>query len=285
MTRLQTDDIANIADQLEAYDGELVAKTGHSLRQIACHAVKLAEPEGLKIISGIRVAVVPIQWGQGIIKGFCEAAERILRFIGFETFITAHTDLSGLSEACETMADVIFLSDDHDFLALNLLTRRHIHNARATGEGFAAGLDLMTGGVAGQKVLVLGCGAVGRSATSALIKYGAKVSIYDIHQRYCRELADSITGSDPERITIEQEMTEALSGHSLIVDATNAAAIIHTRDISSQTYIAAPGMPLGLSSEALNRVRDRLLHDPLQIGVATMVISAFKFHIQSSGIP
>ena len=276
MTRLQTNDILKITDQLEDYNHDLAAKTGHSLRQIACYAVELDEPDALEIISRTRVGVVPIHWGQGRIEGFCEATAAILRFLGFDTFIATQTDLSGLTEACETKADAIFLSDDNDFVALNFLTRRHVHNAAATGKGFAAGLELMSGGVANQNVLVLGCGAVGRNAASALIKYGAQVSIYDTNLRYSREFADSVTDSESTRLIIEQDLTNAISGHSLIIDATNAAEIIQARDISPKTYIAAPGMPLGLSSEALNRVRDRLLHDPLQIGVATMGMTVVK---------
>ena len=276
MTRLLSDDITGIASRLNAYNEELVAKTGHSLRQIACHAVELAEADGLKIVPKTRVGVVPVRWGQGVIGGFSEATEGILSFLGFDSFITSQTDLSGLSEACEKKADAIFLSDDNDFVALNLTARRHIHNAEATGKGFAAGLDLMTGGVAGQKVLVLGCGAVGRSAALALLDYGALISIYDINSGCCREFAESINGPDSDRITIERDMHEVLAGQSLIVDATNAASIVHAADISPQTYIVAPGMPLGLSDEALSRVSDRLLHDPLQIGVATMGMAVFK---------
>lgn len=276
MTRIETNDILKITDQLEDYDHDLAAKTGHSLRQIACHAVELVEPDVLEIISRTRVSVVPIRWGQGIIGGFCEATEGILRFLGFDAFITAQTDLSGLSDACEARADVIFFSDDNDFIALNLITRRHIHNAEATGKGFAAGLNLMTGGVTNQKVLVLGCGPVGRSAASSLMKFGANVSIYDINPRHSREYADSVNGFESARLTIEQDLAKALAGHSLLIDATNMADIIQAADISPQTYIAAPGMPLGLSSDALNKVRDRLLHDPLQIGVATMGMAVVK---------
>lgn len=97
MTRLQTNDILKITDQLEDYNHELAAKTGHSLRQVACHAVEIAEPEALETISRTKVGVVPIQWGQGKIGGFCEATEGILKFLGFDAFITAQTDLSGLS--------------------------------------------------------------------------------------------------------------------------------------------------------------------------------------------
>ncbi len=43
MTRLQSDDISGISSQLKAYDEELLVKTGHNLRQIACHAMELKE--------------------------------------------------------------------------------------------------------------------------------------------------------------------------------------------------------------------------------------------------
>jgi pyrrolysine biosynthesis protein PylD len=102
------------------------------------------------------------------------------------------------------------------------------------------------------------------------------VALYDINPRFSREFKDSIIGSDSDRLTIEQDIDKALTGHSLIVDATNTAAVIHARDVSGQTYIAAPGMPLGLSGEAFSRVADRLLHDPLQIGVATMGMMVVK---------
>jgi pyrrolysine biosynthesis protein PylD len=270
MTRLQPDDIFNIPSHLEAYDEELLAKTGHNLRQIACRAVEIREDAGRAAISRLRMAVVSIRWGQGVIEGFCEATAAILRHLGIDTVITGQTDILGLSEAWETKADAVFLSDDNDFVALNTHTRRYVHNAEATGKGFTAGLDLMVGGLGGQKVLVLGCGAVGRSAASTLISYGAKPSIYDINSECCRELVASLSGPDKARITIEPDFRAALARHSLVVDATNAAGIIDAVDISPHTFIAAPGMPLGLSSDALNKMSDRLLHDPLQIGVATM---------------
>ena len=173
-------------------------------------------------------------------------------------------------------ADVVFLSDDNDFVALNTQTRQYVHNAAATGKGFAAGLNLMARGLADKKVLVLGCGSVGRSATAALLSYGAKPSIYDINSEYSRELMKSLAEPDSDRITIELDFRAALAGHTLIVDATNAAEIIHAEDISPHTFIAAPGMPLGLSRGALNKLSDRLLHDPLQIGVATMGMAVVK---------
>ena len=276
MTRLQSGDISNIVPQLNPYDEELVSKTGHTLRQIACHAVGLKEKDAHGIISRLRVGVVPIRWGQGVIDGFCEATAGILRHLEFDTFVAGHSDVSGLAEAYEKKADVVFLSDDNDFVALNVQSRQYVHNAPATGKGFVAGLDLMARGLGDKKVLVLGCGAVGRSATSTLLGYGAKPSIHDINSEHSRELMGSFPGPDSGRITIEQDIRAALAGHRFIVDATNAADIIHAEAIAPHTFIAAPGMPLGLSREALNKASDRLLHDPLHIGVATMAMAVVK---------
>ena len=276
MTRLQSDDIAGIAPRLKAYDEELLAKTGCDLRQIACHAVALEEEAARQISPRIRVGVVPIRWGQGVIEGFCEATAAILKHLGFNSFVVGQSDIAGLAEAYEMKVDAVFLSDDNDFVALNAETRQHVHNADATGKGFAAGLDLMAKGLADQKVLVLGCGAVGRSVTSTLLSYGAKVCVYDINPSNSREFISSVAGPDPDRLTIAPDFHESLAGHSVIVDATNAAEILQAQDISPQTFIAAPGMPLGLSRDALNKVSDRLLHDPLQIGVATMGMAVVR---------
>jgi pyrrolysine biosynthesis protein PylD len=270
MTRLQSDDISGISSQLKAYDEELLVKTGHNLRQIACHAMELKEEDVRRIISRIRVGIVPIRWGQGLIEGFCNATAGILKHLGFNTFVAGQSDISGLAEAYEIKADVVFLSDDNDFVALNTETRQTVHNAVATGKGFAAGLDLMARGLADREVLVLGCGAVGRSSTLALLNYGARVSIYDINPRNSKDLLKALSGTDADRITIEGGLHKALSEHSLVVDATNSSEIIQARDISAQTFIAAPGMPLGLSRDAGIKISHRLLHDPLQIGVATM---------------
>ena len=90
------------------------------------------------------------------------------------------------------------------------------------------------------------------------------------------EFKSALSGQESDRIKIESDFDAALDGHSLVVDATNAAGIIHAKDISSQTFIAAPGMPLGLTREAANKVSDRFLHDPLQIGVATMGMAIVK---------
>jgi len=276
VTRLQSKDILNITSQLKAYDDELMLKTGHNLRQIACHATQLTIEAVQGIISRIRVGVVPIQWGLGKIDGFCEAVTAILKHIGFDPFVTVNTDIAGLAEAYASEADVIFLADDNDFIALNAETRQSVHNSAATGKGFTAGLDLMARGLAEQKVLILGCGAVGQSAITASLSFGAQVTVYDINSEKCRMYRNSFARADSDRITLATDIHAALSGHTLVVDATNAAGFISTEDLSPQTLIAAPGIPLGLSRDAGNMNADRLLHDPLQIGVATMGMEIVK---------
>jgi len=268
--------LSGIASQLSAYDDELLHKTGHNLRQIACQAAQLLEEETRQAITGIRIGLVPIQWGLGKIEGFCEANAAILNHLGFGTFISRRSDLVGLAEAYQSKADAIFLSDDNDFVVLNAESRQYVHNSDATGKGFAAGLDLMANGVADKTVLVMGCGTVGQSAISTLLGYGAMVTIYDIDSSKCRMYKKSIAGAASDRTTVATDIRAALSRHTLVVDATNAAEIISAEDISPRTFIAAPGIPLGLSRDVRDKIADRLLHDPLQIGVTTMGMEAVK---------
>jgi pyrrolysine biosynthesis protein PylD len=276
MTRLRSADIANISSHLDAYDEELFAKTGHTLRGIACHAVGLSEAETVDRLPGVHIGVVSIRWGKGMIGRFSETTRDILKHIGFQAFVTENSDVSGLAEAFEKRADIIFLSDDDHFVALNVECRRVVDNAGATGKGFGAGLNLMTGGLQGQGVLVIGCGAVGLSAAVTVAKYGAKISVYDADHSRSRHLASALYKMLNIKIEIESELIAALSKYRFLVEATNSADIIHEQDLSPETYIAAPGMPLGMSPDAAQKLAARLLHDPLQTGVATMGLEAWK---------
>ena len=109
-----------------------------------------------------------------------------------------------------------------------------------------------------------------------MLRLGAKVSTYDTNPPSCREFNSSLAGPDSDGITIQSDFPEAQTGHTLVVDATNAAGIIGAEDISSQTFVAAPGMPLGVCRAAQTKLSDRLLLDPLQIGIATMGMEIVK---------
>lgn len=276
MTRLQSTDISEIGTRLDAYDQELLAKTGHTLRGLACYAVGLNEEDIVDRLPDVLIGVVPIRWGKGVIDGFSETTSDILKHLGFQSFVTANSNVSGLAEALEKRADIIFMSDDDHFVALNVECRQVVDNAAATGKGFAAGLNLMSGGLQGQSALVIGCGAVGFEAAMSLANYGAQISVYDIEPSRSRQLARALDRKQNIKIRIESDLCQALSKHRFLVEATNSADIIRAKDLLPATYIAAPGMPPGLSREAAQISSARLLHDPLQTGVATMGLAALK---------
>ena len=134
----------------------------------------------------------------------------------------------------------------------------------------------MSGGLQGQSALVIGCGAVGFEAAISLANYGAQISVYDIEPSRSRQLARALNRKQNIKIRIESDLCQALSKHRFLIEATNSADIIRAKDLSPATYIAAPGIPPGLSREAAQISSARLLHDPLQTGVATMGLAALK---------
>lgn len=268
MTRLKPANIKNIPGHLGAYDHELLQKTDRTLRGMACHAHGIEEKEILPIMDSVLVGVVPVRSGQGVIEGFSDAVKHIVRHIGFNAFVTGAADVAGIAEAVERKAQVVMMADDHRFVALNVKHGRVVDNAEATGKGFTAGLDLMAGGLRGRKVLVIGCGPVGQSAALAAVNRGAEVAVFDIDRQRSHRLAKE------RGVTVEQSLEKALRRHQLVVEATNTADVIDDTVITPGTYIAAPGMPLGLTPAAVQKISHRLLHDPLQTGTAVMVIDA-----------
>ncbi len=274
MTRLITEDIADIAGGLDEYESRLVAGTGCTLLGLACRAVGVDESKLREIAGDVRAGVTPISWGGGIIPGFSEALKSIAAFMGFDAFVTSAPDVAGLAEAFEKEADILLMADDERFVALNRSTGRVIDNGDAAGRGFAEGLNCMAGGLKGRPVLVIGCGPVGLGATRWLIHLGAKTAVYDIVPDRRRELAREIKGAAGAEVRVVTELEPALVRFECIIDASPAADLIHERHITPDTRIAAPGMPLSLSPGALEKISDRLLHDPLQIGTAVMLAAA-----------
>jgi pyrrolysine biosynthesis protein PylD len=276
MTRLTSQDVKNIKGELDRYQSMLMEKTGHTLLEVACHAAAIREESASRLISSVTVGVVPMTCGQGAIEGFAEAVKSILIHIGFNAFVTRSTDASGVAEAFENNVDIIKMADDERFVALAPKNCQVIDNAVATGKGFAAGLDLMTGGLKGHKVLIVGCGPVGQGAAEALLDFGARVSAYDINQERSTALTRRFSRSKDVNIRTEKSLEHALNRHRFLIEATNSSNVIDEKYLGPETFIAAPGMPLGVSTAARKKVEFRLLHDPLQIGVATMGLMALK---------
>ena len=278
MTRLIAPDISDIATNLKNYDMELVARTGYSLSGIACRAAEIDEAQIKNLLPEIRVGAIPISSGEGIIGGFGDAVLSILLHMGANAFVTRTTDVAGIAESFEKKADIVMLADDERFVALHIRSRSIADNGVCTGKAFATGLRLMAGSLKGREVLVIGCGPVGRSATGTLIGMGARVSVYDVQVEPLKVWVKTIDQTADSKIQIVKKLGPALQHHQFIIDASPARNIIHAHHITPDTYVSAPGFPCGLDAEAKERVSSRLLHDPLQLGVATMLVSAAKSH-------
>lgn len=269
MTRLKKEDIVNVRQKLPGYDADLARKTGLSLIEIATRSIEDGDEKVRAAIGSHTVAVVPITSGQGVIEGFVEAVEGILIHIGANAFITRDNDIAGLAEGIEKCADIAFLADDNRFVALNFALRRIIDNSEATAKGYVSALEAMAGDLSKREVLVLGgAGGVGWNAVLSLKKKGAKVAVFDPNQKKVESL---VRGNE---IIVERNLEEALIRYTVFFDASPAANIIQAKHIKPETVVAAPGMPLGLSEEAYFLVKGRLIHDVLEIGVATMLAQA-----------
>ncbi|MBC2713139.1 MAG: 3-methylornithyl-N6-L-lysine dehydrogenase PylD [Desulfosarcina sp.] len=277
MTRLTTDDIEEIRFQLIRYDQYLESVTGRTLMGIGASASGFGDIAHFQqVATGIKMAVVPIRSGLGIISGFDETVCGILVHLGFDAAVTGNSDVAGFADAVDMGAQVIMAADDDRFVAFCPRQGKIVDNSRATARGFVAGLDLMAGGLDGKGVLVVGCGPVGRWVVDALLTRKARVCVVDRFAEKAEDLAEWAQGTFQTAIQVASDVDQALSTHHLIVDATNAADVIHARHVTTKTRVAAPGMPCGITPHAREKLADRILHDPLQIGVATMACEAVR---------
>ncbi len=268
MTRLRTRDIAAVGPGLEAYDAELLDRTGMTLRQIACRASGIDEAEALGAVAAARVGVVPVTSGRGILGGFTETVRDILCHLGFRAFVPPEPDVAGVALAVEAGADALFLADDRRFVAIDLRRSRFADNAEATGRGYVAALEGALGGLDGQPVLVVGAGRVGAAAARALGRRGARVGILDRDPLRARRLAGEFGAA------AEADLESACRSYAALVEATPARGVLKARHLRAGMVVAAPGVPLGVTAAGRRVLGAGLIHDPLQIGVATMGVSA-----------
>jgi len=279
MTRLRKEDVQGIGRNLRAYDRHLVRMTGLTLKGIGIRAAGLSEKVLEKALSKMKVSVVPTTCGHGIVEGFAESVRDILTYMGASVFQSRVEDVAGIAEAAEDGADLIFCADDQRFIALHLPFKRLIDNAEATARGYVEALRCVVGSLTNRKVLVIGgAGRVGGHAICALKDMGADVSVYDSDRK---RLAPFIK---KKNVSVESDLEEALARHDILLDASPATDIIRPEHIGESTVVAAPGIPIGLTEGAYVLVKDRLIHDPLQIGVATMLTMAIARQRKRRGV-
>lgn len=277
MTRLVPDDLITLPAGIEAYDRDLLEKTGANLEQIALGAAAGAGFNLTNLHPGkYKVAVIPVTSGLGTIDGFAKAVSVVAGYLGFQVYITGAADVGGLIEAYKRDADVMMLADDQVFAAINLKSGRVVDNATATAAGYAAALNFMAGSLKGREVLLIGAGQVGSRAAEALTVLGANLIVFDQNKAAATSLVEAIITRTPSPVSLRvaDDSADALQSASIIFDASPGRGFISGKQVNEKTLVAAPGIPLGLNSDAEKKVSARLIHDPLQIGVATMLYQA-----------
>ena len=274
MTRLTSGDIDTLSDHLSDFDERLLLQTGRNMLGIACHGAGISVKNIQDKIHNLSIAVVTITAGLGIITGFAQTIKDILSHLGLTAFIPTQTDAAGLARAIEDKADIIFMADDNQYFAINLKKSLLIDNIQATGNVFAAALDLMAKGVKGKKVLVLGAGPVGMAAALTLAEFGANVGVHDKDMVKCQENCAALEKKLAKKIEPIHDLTSAGKNFCFFIEATNAKDVITSAMIGPETFIAAPGVPLGVTQKGIKKADNRILYDPLQLGTAAMAVRA-----------
>lgn len=263
MTRLITDWIADIEGTVKELEKDLKSKTGLSYTALAAKVSGCSVSDIERAAREIKVAAVPVTAGLGIIGSFAQSVTAVTGAMDFQSFVTKRTDVDGIREAYENGADIVFMADDGRFISVNLNKRKIADNDNATAMGYTAALEGALKSFVGKKLLLLGCGALGKEFMKCLKKKGTPFDVYDIDPG---KLA-AVRKQDIEAIDSPGGIRE----YQYLIDATSRGGWLSRDMLHPEVWIAAPGIPLSLDPEAYESHKSRVIHDPLQIGVAAML--------------
>jgi pyrrolysine biosynthesis protein PylD len=221
--------------------------------------------------SSVRVAVIPITSGMGVIGGFSQSVNAIVKRLGMQSYVTAGTDVNGFDQAVNDHVDMIMMADDAKFVAYNVHTAGTTNNSWGTAMGYAVALKNAADGVEGKDVLVIGAGLVGTEAVQILKSWGANVSVTDIKFDKAQALEKRFG------IKAYQDVESALASHKYILNA--APAIFPGRLIMEGAVVSTPGVPHYFDEEARRKAK-AIIHDPLEIGTAMMAVNSALFSMR-----
>ncbi len=265
MTRLTSDDIKGVPQDEMDLDSRLLSMTGKTVRGIAFEGAGL-EDTG-QDLSRFRVAVVPITSGLGVIGGFAASVDAIVRRLGFDSHVTAGTDVKGFAEAVADDVDMVMMADDDMFIAYNTRNGEQTDNAYGTAIGYAVALRNAAGGLEGRDVLVIGAGFVGGNAVRILRDMDANVSVTDI------VLAKAEAVAERHGVAVLEDVNHAFSSFDLILNA--APASFPGELMREGAVISTPGVPHYFDEEGRRKAR-AIIHDPLEIGTAVMAVNSIR---------
>ncbi|MBR6203804.1 MAG: 3-methylornithyl-N6-L-lysine dehydrogenase PylD [Candidatus Methanomethylophilaceae archaeon] len=268
MTRLTSDMIAGVPEDRIDLDSELKRMCGTTVKEMAMQAAGL---EGDCDFSSFKVGVVPITSGLGVIGGFAQSVDAIVKRLGMRSYVTRGTDVQGFSECIRDGADMVMMADDTMFIAYNVREGRQTNNSWGTAMGYSVCLRNAAGGLEGKEVLVIGAGFVGTEAVQILKGMGAEVSVTDIVFEKAKRLE--------ERFGVKalQDKEEAISSHDLILNA--APASFPGRIMREGCIVSTPGVPHEFDEEGRRRAK-AIIHDPLEIGTAVMAVNSASYSIK-----
>ena len=263
MTRLITEWISDIETEIQIYDDKLKSQLRMNLCQLTAKACGITEEKFLEKMNHHAVAVIPITAELGVISGFSESVSAILKVMGAHVFVTKGANVDGIYEGLTKGADILFMADDDRYIGFNIKTGAVADNNIATAMGYVTALEQLAGDLRNKKVLVIGCGIVGRKAVSVLKEKDVDVYIYDKNKEKVKSLNCGY-------VSVLSEDT-AIKTFKFILDATNEGGWIYKDMLADNVIIATPGIPMSLDKKAYELHKDKVVHDYLQIGTAVML--------------
>ena len=302
MTRLIESDVRGLTAHLVEVEAALVRLTGCDFVALAARACGVGEGVARDALAYAAVAVVPVTTGEGLIPGFAECVAAICGHLGCHARVTATPDVAGFAETLSFGDDLVFAADDRKFLAFDFGRRAvadddpctawayaaaldraaavagaaGVGGAAGGASGAAAGMDATdgtgaaesvvdAGGLAGKPVLVMGLGPVGTAAAARLVALGADVFVTELDEARLERAAGEL------EIT-PVSLIDGLARCRFVLDATPSPDLIDADWVGDDGIVASPGLPPGVTIAAAAALGDRLVHEPLALGVAAMAV-------------
>ncbi len=271
MTRLRSEWIEHMTSGMEAYNKKLVCRAGIDLSGLILTAYGKDEKELDTARRSLKVGVVPITQGRGVIASFSEAVAAIIKSVGFEAAVADYTDVDGIYHLKKAGADIIFMADDERYLALNTINGRTGENDYCTALGFICVLKSMAEmrklDISKEKILVIGYGRVGKQAASILTSRAMSFDFFDKDIKKRKELAEDFGEASIGILESECE----IKNYRCILDFTDEGGWLRREALMDGAIYSSPGVPISLNKEALLALQNDAVYDNLEIGTAMML--------------